>query len=98
MNKTEVVYKGSEGKGIEKLAISLGVPQFNLSLKSYCGAAGTFGFEITLEGIKLLVHVWWFLPFKNLNHVCHYAIATSMTVDLPTNTCALKAGLIEVIL
>lgn len=49
MNKTEVVYKGSEGKGIEKLAISLGVPQFNLSLKSYCGAAGTFGFEITLE-------------------------------------------------
>ena len=91
MNKTEVVYKGSEGKGIEKLAISLGVPQFNLSLKS-------FGFEITLEGIKLLVHVWWFLPFKNLNHVCHYAIATSMTVDLPTNACALKAGLIEVIL
>lgn len=98
MNKTEVVYKGSEGKGTEKLAISLGVPQFNLSLKSYCVAAGTFGFEITLEGIKLLVHVWWFLPFKNLNHVCHYAIATSMTVDLPTNACALKAGLIEVVL
>ena len=58
MNKTEVVYKGSEGKGIEKLVISLGVPQFNLSLKSYCGAAGTFGFEITLEGIKLLLYTF----------------------------------------
>ena len=55
MNKTEVVYKGSEGKGIEKLAISLGVQKFNyLSLKSYCGAAGMFAFEITLEGIKLI--------------------------------------------
>ena len=59
MNKTEVVYKGSEGKGIEKLAISLGVPKFNyLSLKSYCSAAGMFGFEITLEGIKLLLYTF----------------------------------------
>lgn len=58
MNKTEVVYKGSEGKGIEKLVISLGVSQFNLSLKSYCGAAGTFGFEITPEGIKLLLYTF----------------------------------------
>ena len=48
-----------KAKELEKMAISLGVPKFNyLSLKSYCGAAGMFGFEITLEGIKLLLYTF----------------------------------------
>ena len=81
--------RNSTWKNTKKKVISLGVPQF--CLKSYIGAAARLILKLHLAELNS-VNVWWFLPFKNFNYVCHYAIATFMTVDLPTNACALKEG------